>query len=93
MEVETAAVVKTRMVKVTPRALEDRLQLATNLHKAKLAKLTGTVKQVHQLMEHEGESSLTEAQQLMEDFSRLFGEFCDLNKNVREQLRYLSKRI
>lgn len=63
-------VVEARAVKVTPRAMEERLHRAKSLRKAKLAKLTGTVKQVCQLMENEGDSSLAETKQLMEDFNK-----------------------
>lgn len=75
-EKDTATAMEAKAVKITPKALEERLQRAVNLWKTKLAKLTGTVKQVHQLKENEGATSLTEAKQLIKDFNRLLREFC-----------------
>lgn len=74
-EEDTVAEMEARAVKITPKAMEERLQHVINLRKAKLAKLTGTVKQVWQLMDNECDTSLTEATQLMKDFNERFGEF------------------
>ncbi|KAK7884418.1 hypothetical protein WMY93_027541 [Mugilogobius chulae] len=83
-EEDANTVVEVRLVKVTPKAQEEKLHRAISLRKAKLAKLTSTVNQVRHLMESEDDSSLEEAKQLMEDFDRLFGEFYELNTNVKE---------
>ncbi|XP_025763461.1 uncharacterized protein LOC112847046 isoform X2 [Oreochromis niloticus] len=88
-EEDTVAEMEARVVKITPKAMEEKLQRVVNLRKAKLAKLTGTVKQVRQLMENECDASLAEATQLMKDFNERFGEFCDLNTNVKEVLQQM----
>lgn len=88
-EEDTVAELEARAVKITPKAMEERLQRIINLRKAKLAKLTGTVKQVRQLMENECDTSLTEVTQLMKDFNERFGEFCGLNTNVKEVLQQM----
>ncbi|KAL4009499.1 hypothetical protein ACER0C_003351 [Sarotherodon galilaeus] len=88
-EEDTVAEMEPRAVKITPQAMEERLQRVVNLRKAKLAKLTGTVKQVRQLMENECDASLAEATHLMKDFNERFGEFCDLNTNVKEVLQQM----
>ncbi|CAI5649405.1 unnamed protein product [Oreochromis niloticus] len=88
-EEDTVAEMEPRAVKITPKAMEEKLQRVVNLRKAKLAKLTGTVKQVRQLMENECDASLAEATQLMKDFNERFGEFCDLNTNVKEVLQQM----
>ncbi|KAL3987991.1 21S rRNA GM methyltransferase [Sarotherodon galilaeus] len=88
-EEDTVAEMEARAVKITPKAMGERLQRVVNLRKAKLAKLTGTVKQVRQLMENECDASLTEATQLMKDFNERFGEFCGLNTNVKEVLQQM----
>ncbi len=67
-------------MKVTAKAMEERLRHAVSLWKAKLAKLTGKMNQIHQLMENGDDNSLTVIQtNLMVEFNRLFGEFCEIN--------------
>ncbi len=58
-EEDTATVVDARVVKVTAKAMEERLRHAVSLWKAKLAKLTGKMNQIHQLMEDGDDNSLT----------------------------------
>ncbi|KAK7882611.1 hypothetical protein WMY93_028785 [Mugilogobius chulae] len=90
-EEDANTVVEVRLVKVTPKAQEEKLHRAISLRKAKLAKLTSTVNQVRHLMESEDDSCLEEAKQLMEDFDRLFGEFYELNTNVKELFQQTSE--
>lgn len=91
-EEETATVGDAREVKVTPKAMEERLQRAVSSRKAKLAKLTGKMNQIRQLMDSGDDNNVTVIQtMLMVDFNRLFGEFCELHTNVKGLFQLISE--
>lgn len=56
---DLATVVVARAGKVSAKAMEERLQHAVSTGKAKLAKLTGEMKQIHQAMDESGDGCLT----------------------------------
>lgn len=87
-----ATVVDTRAVKVTAKAMEEKVKRAANLRKAKLAKLTGKMNHIRQLMDEGDDNILTAIEtELTVEFNGLFGEFCDLNTSVKGTLHQISE--
>ena len=68
---DLATVVDARAGKVSAKAMEERLQHAVSTGKAKLAKLTGEMKQIHQAMDESGDGYLTVIQTKMVEFNKL----------------------
>lgn len=101
---DLATVVDAKARKVSTKALEERLQCAVSTGKAKLSKLTGKMKQIHQATDESGDGCLTVIQTKMVEFNKLFGKFCDLNISIifhqiseegmiRDQANWLNLRV
>ena len=82
-----------RIVKLTAKANDDRLQRVVSARKAKLGQLTSRMNQMVQLMDEGDDSNLQIVQTMLAvQFNKLFGEFCELNITVKALLQQISEK-
>ncbi|KAL7825760.1 hypothetical protein SRHO_G00334980 [Serrasalmus rhombeus] len=89
---DSTSTVRSRKIKLTAKANDEKLQRVVSARKYKLGQLTSKMNQMVQLMDEGDDSNLQIVQTMLAvQFNKLFGEFCELNTTVKALLQQNSE--